>query len=159
MLRCFARRSTNWRATTSSIVLEALFTSMPWSRLSSAVTSWLVVPSNSAILKIRTVAKRFTSIYSLRVVRGLVCAGLVRALAARRSEDLFCGLSTDARDLRQLLGGGGGDRFLRRQTRFDQLADGLLADAGERVGDGRVGGGRFGRFSRLSRFSRLHLRG
>ena len=29
MLRCFARRSTNWRATTSSIVLDALFTSMP----------------------------------------------------------------------------------------------------------------------------------
>lgn len=29
MLRCFANRSTNWRATTSSIVLEALFTSMP----------------------------------------------------------------------------------------------------------------------------------
>jgi hypothetical protein len=29
MLRCFARRSVNWRATTSSIVLEALLTSMP----------------------------------------------------------------------------------------------------------------------------------
>ena len=29
MLRCLARRSTNWRATTSSIVLDALFTSMP----------------------------------------------------------------------------------------------------------------------------------
>jgi hypothetical protein len=29
MLRCFAKRSTNWRATTSSMVLEALFTSMP----------------------------------------------------------------------------------------------------------------------------------
>ena len=29
MLRWRARRSTNWRATTSSIVLEALFTSMP----------------------------------------------------------------------------------------------------------------------------------
>jgi hypothetical protein len=29
MLRCLARRSTNWRATTSSIVLEALFTSIP----------------------------------------------------------------------------------------------------------------------------------
>jgi hypothetical protein len=29
MLRCRARRSTNCRATTSSIVLEALFTSMP----------------------------------------------------------------------------------------------------------------------------------
>ena len=28
-LRCFASRSTNCRATTSSIVLEALFTSMP----------------------------------------------------------------------------------------------------------------------------------
>jgi hypothetical protein len=29
ILRCRARRSTNCRATTSSIVLEALFTSMP----------------------------------------------------------------------------------------------------------------------------------
>ena len=29
MLRCFARRSTNWRPTTSSMVLDALFTSMP----------------------------------------------------------------------------------------------------------------------------------
>ncbi len=30
MFRCLrARRSTNWRATTSSIVLDALFTSMP----------------------------------------------------------------------------------------------------------------------------------
>jgi hypothetical protein len=29
MLRTFARRSTNWRATTSSMVLEALLTSMP----------------------------------------------------------------------------------------------------------------------------------
>jgi hypothetical protein len=50
MRRCFASRSTNWRATTSSIVLDALFTSIPWSRLSSAVTSWLVVPSSSATL-------------------------------------------------------------------------------------------------------------
>ena len=29
ILRWRARRSTNWRATTSSIVLDALFTSMP----------------------------------------------------------------------------------------------------------------------------------
>jgi hypothetical protein len=29
MPRCFESRSTNWRATTSSIVLEALLTSMP----------------------------------------------------------------------------------------------------------------------------------
>jgi hypothetical protein len=29
MFRCRASRSTNWRATTSSMVLEALFTSMP----------------------------------------------------------------------------------------------------------------------------------
>ena len=29
MFRCFASRSTNCRATTSSIVLEALFTSIP----------------------------------------------------------------------------------------------------------------------------------
>ncbi len=46
--RCRARRSTNFRATTSSIVLEALFTVMSCSRLSSSVTSWLVVPSSSA---------------------------------------------------------------------------------------------------------------
>jgi hypothetical protein len=50
ILRCFASRSTNWRATTSSMVLDALFASMPWSRLSSAVTSWLVVPRSSATL-------------------------------------------------------------------------------------------------------------
>ncbi len=56
MLRCLASLSTNWRATTSSIVLDALRTSMPWSRFSSATTSWLVVPSNSATLYIRTVA-------------------------------------------------------------------------------------------------------
>jgi hypothetical protein len=39
MFRCRASRSTNWRATTSSIVLDALFTSIPWSRLRSAITS------------------------------------------------------------------------------------------------------------------------
>jgi hypothetical protein len=50
MPRCRARRPTNSRATTSSIVLDALFTSMPWSRLSSAITSWLVVLSSSATL-------------------------------------------------------------------------------------------------------------
>ena len=43
-------RSTNCRATTSSIVLDALFTSMPWSRLSSAITSWLDVLRSSATL-------------------------------------------------------------------------------------------------------------
>ncbi len=48
MLRCRATRSTKERATTSSIVLEALFSSMPWSRLSNASTSWLVEPSSSA---------------------------------------------------------------------------------------------------------------
>jgi len=50
IFRCRASRSTNWRATTSSIVLDALLTSMPWSRFSSATTSWLVVPSSSATL-------------------------------------------------------------------------------------------------------------
>ncbi len=50
MPRWRARRSTKDRATTSSIELEAVFTSMPWSRLSSATTSWLVVPSSSATL-------------------------------------------------------------------------------------------------------------
>ena len=50
MPRCFARRSTNCRATISSIVLDALFSSMPWSFLSSAITSWLVVLSSSATL-------------------------------------------------------------------------------------------------------------
>ncbi len=39
MPRCRARRPTNSRATTSSIVLDALFTSMPWSRFNSAITS------------------------------------------------------------------------------------------------------------------------
>jgi hypothetical protein len=45
-----ATRSTNERATTSSIVLDALFSSMPCSRLSNDSTSWLVVPSSSATL-------------------------------------------------------------------------------------------------------------
>jgi hypothetical protein len=50
MLRCRATRSTKDRATTSSMVLDALFSSMPWSRFKSASTSWLVEPSNSATL-------------------------------------------------------------------------------------------------------------
>ena len=50
IFRWRATRSTNERATTSSSVLDALFSSMPWSRLSSASTSWLVVPSSSATL-------------------------------------------------------------------------------------------------------------
>ena len=50
MPRCRAMRSTNERATTSSTVLDALFSSMPCSRLSSDSTSWLVVPSSSATL-------------------------------------------------------------------------------------------------------------
>lgn len=50
MFRWRASRSTNCRATTSSIVLEALFSSMPWSRFSRAITSWLVVLSSSATL-------------------------------------------------------------------------------------------------------------
>jgi hypothetical protein len=49
-LRSRASRSTNCRATTSSIVLEALFTSMPARCLSSAMISWLEVPSSSATL-------------------------------------------------------------------------------------------------------------
>ena len=44
---CFA---TNSRATTSSIVLDALFTSMPCSFFRSAMTSWLEVLSSSATL-------------------------------------------------------------------------------------------------------------
>jgi hypothetical protein len=50
MPRWRACRSTNWRATTSSIVLDALFTSMPWSRFSSVTTSWLVELRSSATL-------------------------------------------------------------------------------------------------------------
>ena len=50
MPRSRARRSTNWRATTSSIVLEALFSSMPCARFRSASTSWLLVLSSSATL-------------------------------------------------------------------------------------------------------------
>jgi hypothetical protein len=50
MLRWRASRSTNWRATTSSMVLDALFTSMPWSRFKSAMTSWLDVLRSSATL-------------------------------------------------------------------------------------------------------------
>src|SRR6185295_9167643 len=122
MLRCRATRSTNWRATTSSIVLEALLTSMPWSRLRSAVTSWLVVPRSSAILKIRTVAKR---LLLLRVFR--------RRFSARGGENLLCLLLADARNLRQLLRGRGGKRLERGETAVDELAHGLLADARQRV--------------------------
>jgi hypothetical protein len=50
MLRSRARRSTNCRATTSSIVLDALFSSMPCARFSSASTSWLLVLRSSATL-------------------------------------------------------------------------------------------------------------
>jgi len=50
MPRSRARRSTNWRPTTSSIVLDALFSSMPCARLSSASTSWLLVLRSSATL-------------------------------------------------------------------------------------------------------------
>ena len=50
MPRSRARRSTNCRATTSSRVLEALFSSMPCARFNSASTSWLLVLSSSATL-------------------------------------------------------------------------------------------------------------
>jgi hypothetical protein len=50
MPRFLASRSTNCRATISSTVLDALLTSIPWSRFSSATISGLVVSSNSAIL-------------------------------------------------------------------------------------------------------------
>jgi hypothetical protein len=39
ILRCRASRSTNWRATISSSVLEALFNSMPWFCFNSCRTS------------------------------------------------------------------------------------------------------------------------
>lgn len=44
------RRSTNWRATTSSSELEALFSSIPCARFNSASTSWLLVLRSSATL-------------------------------------------------------------------------------------------------------------
>jgi hypothetical protein len=50
MPRSRARRSTNCRATTSSIVLDALFSSMPWARFKSASISWLLVLRSSATL-------------------------------------------------------------------------------------------------------------
>ena len=50
MPRCLARRSTNWRATISSSVLDALLSSMPWFFFNSASTSLLVVLSSSATL-------------------------------------------------------------------------------------------------------------
>jgi len=50
MFRFRASRLTNWRATISSTVLDALFSSIPWSRFRRARTSWLVVPMTSAIL-------------------------------------------------------------------------------------------------------------
>ena len=48
--RSRARRSTNCRATTSSIVLEALLSSMPCARFNNASTSWLLVLRSSATL-------------------------------------------------------------------------------------------------------------
>ena len=50
MLRRRAWRSTNWRATISSIELDALFTSMPVSCLSRAMASGLDMPRSSATL-------------------------------------------------------------------------------------------------------------
>jgi hypothetical protein len=50
MPRSRARRSTNCLATTSSMVLDALFSSMPCARFSSAKTSWLLVFRSSATL-------------------------------------------------------------------------------------------------------------
>ena len=48
--RSRASRSANCRATISSTVLEALFTSMPCSRLRRSMTSWLGMPSTSATM-------------------------------------------------------------------------------------------------------------
>jgi len=48
--RSRASRSTNWRATTSSRVLDALFSSIPCARFNSASTSWLLVFRSSATL-------------------------------------------------------------------------------------------------------------
>jgi hypothetical protein len=50
MPRSLAKRSTNCRATTSSIVLDALLSSMPCARFSNASTSWLLVLRSSATL-------------------------------------------------------------------------------------------------------------
>jgi hypothetical protein len=50
MFRCRACLVTNSRATTSSIVLDALFTSMPWSFFRSDMTSWLERLRSSATL-------------------------------------------------------------------------------------------------------------
>ena len=50
IFRSRASFCTNSRATTSSIVLDALFTSMPERCFSSAITSWLEVLSSSATL-------------------------------------------------------------------------------------------------------------
>jgi hypothetical protein len=50
MPRSRASLSTNCLATTSSMVLDALFSSMPCARLSSASTSWLLVFNSSATL-------------------------------------------------------------------------------------------------------------
>ena len=47
---CLARRSTNWRATISSSVLDALLSSMPWFFFNSASTSLLVMSRSSATL-------------------------------------------------------------------------------------------------------------
>lgn len=48
--RSRARRSTNCLATTSSMVLDALLSSMPCARFNSARTSWLLVLRSSATL-------------------------------------------------------------------------------------------------------------
>jgi hypothetical protein len=50
IFRSRASRLTNWRATISSTVLDALFSSIPWSRFRRASTSRLVMPMTSATL-------------------------------------------------------------------------------------------------------------
>jgi hypothetical protein len=50
MPRCRAVRSTNERATTSSSVLDALLSSMPWFFFNSASTSLLEMSRSSATL-------------------------------------------------------------------------------------------------------------
>jgi len=81
----------------------------------------------------------------------LLFACLVGRVGLRpdRRQDLLGGLLADPRQLRQYFCGRGSERLERREPAFDQLADRLVADAGERVGERRLGRAGFGGFARF----------
>ena len=65
-LRSRAMRLANSRATISSMVLDALLTSMPCSRPRSSITSWLGIPSTSATLVDPDRCQSLSSVFGVR---------------------------------------------------------------------------------------------